>query len=778
MIPSYDTSSPGSLHRRCARIVLVAFVLFTAGPASAQVTGLSYTFSGLGSRVFWDDEAGLDEGFVYGGELGLGFGEALELSGLYVLGDDFKTDFSMLTSDEAIRAILATLPARTVDVRRFGGRLRLNVGTFQFNLGRGKVVPFLSAGTGIIRFAPVDLDRSESIYLDASVGFAVSLAHRYTLSLAAENTVYRYSPGTTFFTEAELNEAGLTIDGFSQQTVYNPAATLALKLYLGGRQPGELSALDQALQRQFGGNRFRLAVEPFYGQIDFNDAFDFPQSQALVGLGVGFDLGAYVGLRAFYWRATNEESLLEDGLPDDLYDLQFYGGELNLSFGRQLGRGITPYLLLGGGYVDIGENYVEQTGLQPENRYFASGGLGVEIPVSASLKLQGNVRSLLMSTEDVEDLSRPGNVFASFMYSAGLNFHLGGRGAEAGDLIEGQIASSQAESRDRDAALERALARLQARLDSLEAVRAVPGTTAAAGPMPLLRADTMVVEGDTMVVMRESGVAEARSNISDRTITVPVPEQGEIYIRFGEPEAPRVETVYAPPTVITLGQGDSLGASGLTDAQIQALVRQEMQALASQGESLTPEELAANMQALEARLERRLAEEARRLRTEMATPSGEAASPEAGQDRPAPVRQEGILSGIGRREREGISPYLGYRSGEGPSQVLLGVRAHYRVGGRRLRFMPEFALGFGDGTSINAASNVVLPLAPNGRINPYAGAGIGLLSDAGFSGLNLALNLLGGVEYTVRDGMTFFGEYSTFDFLEVGRVLFGYRLRF
>lgn len=753
-----------------------------ATPVTAQVTGVNYTVSGLGTRLFWDEGAGLDDGFVYGGELGVGFGESLELSGLYLFGTDFEIDYSGLASDETLRAALTGMLPRRMDVRRFGARLRLNVGSFRFSLGRGKVVPFISGGTGLIRFVPDDLDRSENIYVDVGVGFAVGLADRYTLSLAAENLIYRYHPGTTFFSEDDLAAVDLTPDRFDQRTAYNPAATLAMKVYLGGRAPGELSDVDRAFRQQFRGDHFSLALEPFYGQIDFNDALDFPESQAVGGLGVGIDLGAFIGLRAFYWQATNEASILEDGLPDDTNDLQIYGSELNLSFGREI-RGVSPYLLLGGGYIDVGGDYGDQVGIQSESRYFAIGGLGMEIPLSSSLKLQGNVRSLLMSTEGVEDVSQPDNVFASFMYSVGVNFHLGG-GGQGEDAMGKAVASARAESRDRDAAMERELARLQARLDSLEAVQAMPaGAAATEPPAPLLRADTLVVEGDTVVVMRETApVGVARSNLSGQTITVPVPEKGEIYIRFGEPEAPHIETIYAPPMVVTLGRGDSTGAGGLTADQIRALIRQEMQALEQplpDGQALTPEELAVNLRAMEERLERRLAEETNRLRAEQnqASRVGRQDDTVERGDEP-PSGQARTTSTVGSRELEAVSPYVGFRVGAGPSQVLVGARGHYRFAGRRLRFMPELALGFGDGTSISAVANAVLPLSPGGPINPYGGAGVGLLSDAGVSGLGLALNLFGGVAYTFGNGMTFFAEFSTLDFGDFSRVLAGYRIPF
>jgi len=149
-------------------VVLWLGLLLTVIPASAQVTGVSYTVSPLGTRVYWDDDAGLEDSYLYGGELGFGFGEYLELGGIYVFNNDIETDFSAFSGENAaVMARIAALPPREVQLQRYGGKLRVN-------LGRGAIVPFVTAGTGLLS---LDVDGTGPTSRSTSrAGWASSLA--------------------------------------------------------------------------------------------------------------------------------------------------------------------------------------------------------------------------------------------------------------------------------------------------------------------------------------------------------------------------------------------------------------------------------------------------------------------------------------------------------------------------------------------------------------------------------------------------------------------------
>ncbi|MDX1547245.1 MAG: hypothetical protein R3247_09670 [Rhodothermales bacterium] len=768
-----------SLRYCTAALVLLLIALPAPQPAGAQVTGINYTVSPIGGRVYWDDQAALSDGWLYGGELGLGFGEFFELGGIYLFGNGFETDFSELSGDDpAVLAALAALDPRDVNLRRYGGKLRVN-------LGRGNLVPFVTLGTGVLRFDPDDLSASENIYANGGAGLTFSLADRYTLSVAAENLVYRYNAGRTFFSADELAGIGLTPDNFNQQTVYNPALSASAKFYLGGRGEGELTEVDRALLRQLRGGGFRLAVEPFYGQINFNDDLDFPETQAVAGVNAGVDLGPYVGVRGFYWRALEQEAAFDDGIQTDFTELEFYGGELDLRFQGDLVRGLTPYVIVGGGYADVGDGYRDFSGVRPESRYFAIGGGGVELPITRSVKLQAGLRGLFMSNQDIEDVAEPSNVFSSLMYTGGINFNIGSGGGSLGGAVAEEAERGRSAERARAEAMAAELAMLRARIDSLETARRFdppryrPPNEAAVGPA---WREVVVADGDTVLVESERAFA-------GRTLTIPVPEEGAIYIRFGNAQGP--EPVFGQPMMMPGMQtpvylrapadsalADSLGAV-LTAEQIRQMVAE---AVAEQqpDPGLTAEEFERSLRRMEQRLEQRIAETQRPRREAGPTDVTVVQEGDRIVDEEADREPSTLVETFNQRELVAVQPLIGLRLGEGPEQFLIGARADYRFPGRQSRLAPELALAFGDKVALSALANVLYPFGGGylDTVQPYAGAGVGFVSDSGLSGLDLTLNLLVGAEYTFSNGLTFFGEYSTLDFFDFNRILVGYRWNF
>ncbi len=857
-------------------------------PVQAQVTGISYTLSPTGQYTLFENDgllgtdgsSGLSNGYFYGGQVGFGFGQYLELSGLYLLGRDFQTDFSDLNDafisgydgeSQALFDALENIDGSDVDLRRMGGALRLNLGSGIGSADGGQFLPYVTVGTGILRFDPEGVGETDNIYATGGVGFTVSLQDRLTLSLGGELLAYRYNFGRSLLGGAGIDavNAALTEQGeptiapadFSSETVISPSLNAAVRFYLGGRSPGELSEVDRALMRQFGGGGGpALFIEPFYGRIEFNDALGFPKDQNVAGVNAGLQFGPYVGIRGFYWRGTEGDDVF-DGLPGnavEFEDIAFYGGELNLRFGSQFGmESFTPYAVAGAGYMDALSGYgddIPAGATGPEDRYFAIGGAGVEVPLSSAFKLQGGIRYLLMSNSDVADVSNPDQVYGSPMYTAGIEINLGGdRGGDSvGEILdaraERRTAQQRAEFIDRDQATRQEVERLRSRIDSLEQVarrnlqegdpqqreqmeqqmeeidqlqRQLTEQTARREAMRQRMRDGEGEErmqadrtrGDRQRAPR--GVDGARgSYLSGQTVTLPVPEVGEIYVRIGETsDDVQVETVYGPPTVVQGGgapamQGGTTGAT-LAPQQIRQIVREtiqsEMARAEAGGQALSDDEVrrivedvisaeirrsgtdaaALNMQRLNNRLEAQ-DRQIRRLRDEL---DDELDQIQAQTQQPQQViieetedgeeTQTRIIGGLGGYSPTNFVPMAGYTVG-GANRFLLGVRGDYggdaRFQAYGFRFAPEIAVGFGDGVSLDLIANGLFDLnfvqQYVGGLSPYAGAGLGLTTETGFG-----INLLGGVEYEIGSGAVF-GEFSTLSFFDYNRFLVGYRARF
>ncbi len=819
--------------------------------AQAQVTGISYTAAPVGLRTFYDGNAGLSDSYMYGGALGFGFGEYLEVAGEYLRSYDTKTDFGDFDAPELVQDALALVPDRKVDVERYGGRLRLNI-------GRTGLLPFITAGTGIIRFDPKgDVSSTESIYLAAGAGLTFSFADRYTLTVEATRMGYRYSPFATFAlgdgpTDADGNPLLFDEGDFPIRTVYNTNVRAALRLYLGGRARGEMSDVDLAIADQL--SKPRVFVQPFYGRIDFNGKLNgFPKQQPVSGVNAGIDLGPYVGLRGFYWRATDEDELFEKS-PIKFRDMQFYGGELNLRFASTaLGGGFTPYAILGGGYLNIDENYeAEDVFVAPDSRFFATVGGGLDVPLSSFFRLNVGVRHLLMTDQDLDDLATPSSVYGSWMYAAGVEFSFGG-GSSAREVAAAERQRRISQMSDAEQEIERLREQrqsLRAELDSTSTAYQGASQKEQA-EMEALREEIATLRArkarvDTVYVRQNDGTMKpvaqpqqqfqastpeqqrqmaqtSTQNLSGQSINLPVPNVGEIYVRFGETVGQTTVDTYAAPLVVTQGgamvppqQGgqpmpgqtfsSQTPAASLSAQQIQDLVRQTIQTemQQAQGQQLSQTDVQAavrdaidqqmarlasdenaDLSAVQ-RLEVRLAEmESRLERRMMGLENQPQQAPvtvvDAGQpQQPQVVTVRDGSPGVLGRQFYTAYPYVGFRAGKGDNQFLLGVRGEYipRTG-NGYRFAPEAAFGFGDGTSFQLFGNLIFPFAENRwatGLQPYAGVGLGLLSRDGLKGLDIGLNLLAGVNYQFGPGAVVL-EYSAPNFFDYNRFLLGYRLR-
>lgn len=763
---------------------LALWALLAALPARAQVTGISYTLSPTIEHVFWNDNAGLDGGTLYGGQLGLGFGEYVELSGLYLFSDAAQTsfgDFSGLSDD--FRDALDALPQRDVKIRRYGAEMKLN-------LLQRAVIPFVTAGTGILRFDPDEIPSSSRIYLQGGVGVQFSAANRYTFTIQAENLSYRYNAGATLFSADDLEAAGLSGDSFNQADIHNWALKASLSLYLGGRRRGEMSELDRALRDQFseGLRGISLQVEPFAGEVNFADGLGYQPSQRVAGLYTGIDVGAYLGLRGFYWRGLQEDTFA------DMADIQSFGGELRLRLNSGY-QSLEPFVALGGGYVDVLEGYQSQGELAQDQPY-AAAGFGLVLPIGNALKLRGSVRGLLISDEATDDISQPSDVQTSYLYSAGVSFVLGGsRDDGAGSVMERGFEDTRAAQLDLAQRLDSATARLDSLSRVLDAVRterlaAVPDSLRPAErPVARMRAD----DGTTGI---------------QQFVTLPIPERGELYIRFGEPGGVELDpyaqqgyyaddAYYYDPQA--LAGGDTLAAvpparaavpppaGTLTAEQVRQIVRDTIREQLDATDTASDAEL----QRIEQRLEQQLSNIETRLQARLDAEAAVAPEPVVvdvegdrvgSDDRTILGGFLGLIGGIltlQGQEFSALLPLTGVQLGtDAPEQFILGVRGDFRPSfDSAVRFYPDFMFGFGQGeTSFLTDLNAVFVYDAS-VVQPYFGPGFGIHGYDAFNNLDLAFNLVFGAERAFGDS-SFFAEYNMADFGQSNRILAGYRVRF
>ena len=782
--------------------LLVLLSAMMAQPAAGQFRDVGYTFEPTVQGVLQEDNAAFESEELYGGALGLSFGRYFQASVEYLVNTGLTTNFSNIDR-------LDGLIDRDLDVRRYGPRLR-------FNLYDRRVIPYVTLGSGVLRFDPEGEEASRTIYGSVGGGITFSAYDRYRISIGGDLLGYRYDPVATF-----LGPEGAQDFETGTELVYSPALSASVSLFLGGRSLEEQTAVDRALREQFGGSSFlrgvRLFVNPFHGRIEFNDALGFPKDQNVAGINAGVSLGPYVGLRGFYWRGTEGGAVSED-IVGGFDKIQMYGSELQLRLNLDLGQGFVPYAKVGGGYLDVLEGYQEDipSGTSPPaDRFFGIGGLGLEVPLTQSVKLSGGARGLVTDNPNQVEAGDPGDLYGSLMYTAGIQFRLGGGArrstpeapeptpvfvpADSPDTTAPTAEPTGEPSVASDAPSESE--RLRARVDSLETVlatlqsnppRQAPPQDGAGRQSP---ADTIRVAGPT-------GRPVERSR---QVMMVPVPEQGEIYVRFGEGTASEVQTAPAPqpstsdaseqrPGTIedrvreALRQGlqqqaPADTAQGLSDADIERMIQRTVRDVMGQRQEATTQRESAQTQQVQ-RLQEQIDELQRQLQQQRTS------APEQSQRTAAPAPTDPGDGVPFYRETLGrpltyLVPIAGYRGGEGTNQFQIGVRGDYRsTPTSRLHFVPELSFGLGGGEVsptilLNGAYSFLRSTTTDfvsAPVEPYAGAGVGIASLGGFT-FEPVTNLMFGLDYRFSNNQLVFLEYSALDFFDTSRVHVGVRVR-
>ncbi|NBC58392.1 MAG: outer membrane beta-barrel protein [Bacteroidetes bacterium] len=405
-------------------IILTFSIILTTSFAFSQVKDISVTFSPAAEYTFWDDKSGLDDGLLYGGNIGFGFGEYIELRATYMQGLDLVTNFE----DFGINGFTTDLiPERDVELTRWGGEFKANFST------KSKLNPYFTLGSGVQSLNLDGFDKNEQIYASLGLGAKFNISKRIVLSLEAKNTVFNFNSGARLLTNDDKTTLGVTNADFEAERLSNWSALASLEFYLSGRRPGELTELDKAYLKTFssGFKGLRFTVEPSLAHLEFDSDSNLKDAWFLGGY-AGLDFNDYIGVRAFYFKATNN-----DEISTDFDDLQMYGGEFRARL--NVPRGVVPYIAIGGGYLDASNNYLGVDGLSVESSYFASGGVGLNIPLSKEVTAFGGVRAMITSDTAEENLQNPEEIMTHTMYNFGLKFNIGKRSKSAQSVYKSNV---------------------------------------------------------------------------------------------------------------------------------------------------------------------------------------------------------------------------------------------------------------------------------------------------------------------------------------------------
>ncbi|TVP75680.1 MAG: hypothetical protein EA352_07565 [Gemmatimonadales bacterium] len=625
-------------HSAPAFLALVVLLLL-AGPAPATAQQVSYSGVATFEEVRWDDAFGLEDARLPGLRLSLDFGPYVSLQPFYAWKDgvEIREDLASGSAEDDL-----------FDVKAFGANM-------QVNLARGTVVPFLRGGGGVLRMDDVDSDRSDRILLRGGGGIRLGFGEGAGLEFSAERWNTRL---TEPLVPGAISSDDFPEDGRVNSTVFGAG----LRLPLGGRP---------AAGDEMRGILPGVSVEPYVARIDFADELRLPRQEA-AGVRAGIDVNRNVGVRGVYWRGTNDDR-------DAWDDVEGYGAEVRFNLGGD--TGLSPFLVAGVGRISFDDDFRDLDDMARTRQDHLTLGGGAALVLGNNARLEFGARNLLMTPgAELEDVTDPDELISNWQYSAGVSFTLGARGRTARERDLRDRERELDRLTDRDRSLDEALADEQARAQEEIRRLAEENRRLRAGEAPE-QVERVEVRTDTIT--------------TGRTITIPVPEVGEIILRYGE--------AYAVPGRLPGDTAQTPVQPGLPDARLMAMIRE-----------IIREELA---------------------RTDVRPDPRPA---RADEPTPRTEREDAFLQDGGLHA---ITPFTGLQST--PTQLMMGVRADVgRLGGPfPIRLLPEVSVGLGEGDTefrVAGMGRIGWNAGLDRNVTPYGQLGISLTNqrilsvDAGY----------------------------------------------
>ena len=404
-----------------------AFVLISVS-AVAQVKDISFAVAPTADYVWLPKKTAVTNGFMAGGYVGFGFGRNLELLGSYKHSIGLK---STLDGYDAPAAISNVFEAKDVSIYRWGGELKGNIPmAYSFQ-------PYVTLGSGVQTIKANDLSQNQ-VYFGLGIGSKFNLARRLTLNIEAKATHFSLDSRNILYKPTEANTSAYNSwinNNVEDKSHLAWSVGAGLELYLGGRNPNELTELDQVYTSLKG---FKVVIEPTLGYLNFSDDSNLRDAY-FGGLALGVDFTEYIGVRGYYHRAMKDEKFSAE------FDkLSIYGGDFLARL--NVAKGVVPYLQIGVGYMKVGDDYVGKVVSNTNTSgIFAKGGVGLAIPLGKRVELFG-VANLMYTTrnEDVSSaLSSVHKLQSNVFYNAGVRIKLA-KSVEK-ELYEQELGAAEAE---------------------------------------------------------------------------------------------------------------------------------------------------------------------------------------------------------------------------------------------------------------------------------------------------------------------------------------------
>lgn len=692
--------------------------------ANAQVDGVNFTLSPNVSYNWWNQNIALKNSPFYGLRLGVGFGPYVELRGTFEKSVNLKNTIKDKNWNFLNEDALNKLDGMEFDITRLGGELKFNILSSNYS-----IAPYLTVGGGVqmLDYNPFDKDTEiiedakkteKQIYLSAGAGVRFNLSERIALSLEGRNTQFNLDK-VNYLLNPNVDDKAKRWGNWS--------AIASLDITLGGMSGYSDASRQYSNLFEDGFRGVKFVLEPGIMYADFHDKLN-RADQFFIGGSAGLDFSSLIGLRAFYFQATEQPDK-----PSFKFnkDLKMYGA--NLLFRLNQPRGIVPYLTLGAGYLDdkglIPTDPDRPTSnTDPEERFdvhnlFLMGGAGVEIPFSKYVALFGNVNALLSNNEASKLKNvEVGDIYTSLMYNAGVRINLGRSAYEPMININGNEESLNDRVNDT-----RSEAQKQSGRHTIFQRERVRG-----GEMMTKQQFEEMVDRILYKIRSEESARAAKFSDSEMDIIVAALNsqnpQGAQVVATNDPVANQ-QLVNEMRRLVD--RMDRL--EGKTTAQTNVVPVQRVDPLVT-----TPTTVVNG-----------------------ATTTTTATTTHA-KNNFLKLNRLAVLTGA--------------NFGEG-TQWMVGMRGYMQISDTDLDFVPELMAGFGKKGGFDLSANVIYNFKiADSVVDPYAGLGLGLYSHG--VGLKFGPNFIAGANFKLNKSGELFADYTARGLFKNNQIAVGYRFVF
>lgn len=692
--------------------------------ANAQVDGVNFTLSPNVSYNWWNQNIALKNSPFYGLRLGVGFGPYVELRGTFEKSVNLKNTIKDKNWNFLNEDALNKLDGMEFDITRLGGELKFNILSSNYS-----IAPYLTVGGGVqmLDYNPFDKNTNivedakqteKQIYLSAGAGVRFNLSERIALSLEGRNTQFNLDK-VDYLLNPNVDDKAKRWGNWS--------AIASLDITLGGMSGYSDASRQYSNLFEDGFRGVKFVLEPGIMYADFHDKLN-RADQFFIGGSAGLDFSSLIGLRAFYYQATEQPDK-----PSFKFnkDLKMYGA--NLLFRLNQPRGIVPYLTLGAGYLDDKsliptDPNAPSAGLAPEERFdvhnlFLMGGAGVEIPFSKYVALFGNVNALLSNNEASKLKNvEVNNIYTSLMYNAGVRINLGRSAYEPMININGNEESLNDRVNDT-----RSEAQKQSGRHTIFQRERVRG-----GEMMTKQQFEEMVDRILYKIRSEESARVAKFSDSEMDIIVAALNsqnpQGAQVVASNDPVANQ-QLVNEMRRLVD--RMDRL--EGKTTAQTNVVPVQRVDPLVT-----TPTTVVNG-----------------------ATTTTTATTTHA-KNNFLKLNRLAVLTGA--------------NFGEG-TQWMVGMRGYMQISDTDLDFVPELMAGFGKKGAFDLSANVIYNFKINNSVvDPYAGLGLGVYSHG--LGLKFGPNFIAGANFKLNKSGELFADYTARGLFKNNQIAVGYRFVF